>query len=326
MATLVYYSPNGLKQAVFVNREYPTILVGRQEPCEVQAASDQVSRQHCKVRHERGRYLLEDLGSRNGTFLDDRPVEESALLEHGAEIRCGTYRLRFYLEEEERATLAGSDTSLEGDPMTSLEHALASAGAALADLKEGLLTRAPAHLSTMDVELAPGSATEVEMAASISETLPPEAEVEMVALLDLREEWGGRHVWIHRDGRAYALLLGPENGGLEGTYRLQVSGGAFRRVERAVQDKEFRSLGQPDRTSLPDEAQVSVFIKWHDGTTTARCKWAGQRLEAFDTVYSLILGTLRGALSNAVALEEAPGPTWRPAGFPSPEEIRAAIV
>ena len=324
MATLVYYSPNGLKQAVFVNRDYPTVLVGRQEPCEVQAASDQVSRQHCKVRYERGRYLLEDLGSRNGTFVNDRRVEESALLEHGAEIRCGTYRLRFFLEEEERAA-AGSDTTPDGDPVSTMERALASAGAALLELKEGLAARASAPVSTLDVAMVPGTATEVDRAASISETLPPEAEVELVALLDFREEWGGRHVWIHRDGRAYALLLGPENGGLEGTYRLQVSGGAYRRVELAVQAQKFQGLGEPHRTSLPDEAQICIYIQWHDGSGTGRYKWAGQQLEAFDTVYSLVLGTLRGALSNAVALEEPPGPEWHPAGFPSPEEIRKAI-
>ncbi len=321
MAILVYYLPNGLKQAVFVNNEYPTVLVGRQDPCEVQAASDQVSRQHCKVRQEHGRYLIEDLGSRNGTFVDDRRVEGSALLEHGSEIRCGTYRLRFQLEEEERAVSSG-DTSREDDPVTTMERALASAGAALNELKEGLAAR---PIVTVDQELIPASVTEVDMAASISETLPPEAEVELVALLDLRSEWGGRHIWIHRDGRAYALLLGPENDGLEGAFRLEVSGGAFRRLERAVQDREFQDVSEPDRDGLPDESRVCIYAGWRDGTSSTRSKWAGQRIEAFDRVYSLLTGTLRGALSKAVSLEEAAGPDWSPAGFPSPADIRALV-
>ena len=226
------------------------------------------------------------------------------------------------LEDEERAVSAG-DTSGDDDPVASLERALARATAALALLKEGL---AAPPVSTLDQELVPASATEVDLAASISETLPPEAEVELVALLDLRAEWGGRHIWIHRDGRAYALLLGPENDGLEGAFRLEVSGGAFRRLERAVQDREFQTVGESSRDGLPDETRVYVYTGWRNGASTARAQWAGERVEAFDRVYNLLTGTLRGALSKAVPLEEAPGPEWAPAGFPSPTMIRDLIV
>jgi pSer/pThr/pTyr-binding forkhead associated (FHA) protein len=46
-----------------------------------------VSRRHAEVRLERGRWWLVDLGSRNGTRLDDRFVQRAPLL------RAGTVRL-----------------------------------------------------------------------------------------------------------------------------------------------------------------------------------------------------------------------------------------
>ncbi len=325
MATLVYFLPNGLKQAVFVNRDYPAVTVGRQDPCEVQASSDEVSRQHCKVRYEAGRYLLEDLGSRNGTFLDDRRVEGPATLSHGSEIRCGTYRLQFFLEDAElgpRTTEMTTDPTQ--DPLGALEAALASAGVALATLKERAVE--PPQAPTVDHQVVEvtSMATELDAEAAISATLPPDAGVELVVLLDLREQWGGRHLWIHRDGRAYGMLLGPENGGLEGVYRLEVSGGAFGRLERAVQGESFLALGPPGRSSLPDESRVTIFVQWEDGSRSARTKWAGERVEAFDAVNSLIMATMRGAMNSAVPLEEAPGPTWCPAGLPSPADVMEA--
>ena len=118
------------------------------------------------------------------------------------------------------------------------------------------------------------------------------------------------------------MLMGPENGGLEGVHRLDISGGAFRRLERAVQGGDFQSLRPPGRDGLPEESMITIFVQWHDGTRSARRKWAGERMEAFDTVNSLIMATMRGALGNALALEEAPSPDWSPSGFPSPADIQ----
>jgi pilus assembly protein CpaF len=54
-----------------------------------------ISRQHCEIRRQDGRWLVHDLGSRNGTFLDGERIEKSAALAPGASIQVGDYVFTF---------------------------------------------------------------------------------------------------------------------------------------------------------------------------------------------------------------------------------------
>jgi DNA-binding response OmpR family regulator len=47
----------------------------------------QVSRYHVKIRNEDGRYILEDLGSKNGTHLNGTQIQGTAPLQDGDEIQ-----------------------------------------------------------------------------------------------------------------------------------------------------------------------------------------------------------------------------------------------
>jgi hypothetical protein len=53
-----------------------------------------VSRRHAALVERDGRWVIEDLGSLNGTFVNRRRVE-AATLEDGDEIQIGKYRLTF---------------------------------------------------------------------------------------------------------------------------------------------------------------------------------------------------------------------------------------
>ena len=56
-----------------------------------------VSRRHAKViKGQQGQYVIEDMGSLNGTYLDGERVERAALRE-GAQIQIGKYRLVFVI-------------------------------------------------------------------------------------------------------------------------------------------------------------------------------------------------------------------------------------
>src|SRR6476646_6923132 len=48
-------------------------VLGRHPDCDVVIEVGAVSRNHCQVVREGNSYRLEDLGSRNGTFLNDEP-------------------------------------------------------------------------------------------------------------------------------------------------------------------------------------------------------------------------------------------------------------
>jgi DNA-binding winged helix-turn-helix (wHTH) protein len=61
--------------------------IGRGSDCEIVLPERQVSRYHVKIRHEDGRYILEDLGSKNGTHLNGAPFQGTAPLQDGDEIQ-----------------------------------------------------------------------------------------------------------------------------------------------------------------------------------------------------------------------------------------------
>jgi DNA-binding winged helix-turn-helix (wHTH) protein len=66
--------------------------------------SDTVSRQHARILVSAGSATIEDLTSKNGTFVGDEPVASVRALKDGDKIRLGSVRLTF------RATLAGPST------------------------------------------------------------------------------------------------------------------------------------------------------------------------------------------------------------------------
>jgi serine/threonine protein kinase len=57
-----------------------------------------VSRRHARIVRQQGSYVLEDLGSANGTFLDEEKVTAPARLQSGSTIRIGPFEMRFVIE------------------------------------------------------------------------------------------------------------------------------------------------------------------------------------------------------------------------------------
>jgi pSer/pThr/pTyr-binding forkhead associated (FHA) protein len=82
-----------------------TVTVGREPGCEVLLASQTVSRRHALVARDGEGWLVRDLGSGNGTFLDARRVDE-ARLPDGVAVRFGSVPAWF--EEEPEAPLTAS--------------------------------------------------------------------------------------------------------------------------------------------------------------------------------------------------------------------------
>ncbi len=72
--------------------------MGRSRQCDVTVDDANVSRQHAEVRPRGGSWVLNDLGSTNGSRLNGHRVEGSEVLKPGDEIELGTTVLRFELE------------------------------------------------------------------------------------------------------------------------------------------------------------------------------------------------------------------------------------
>ena len=74
----------------------PITTLGRWEGCEVVLPDPEVSRKHAQIRHEGGRYVLVDLGSKNGTQVNGRRVERAFVLTDGDEmVIAPRFRLTF---------------------------------------------------------------------------------------------------------------------------------------------------------------------------------------------------------------------------------------
>lgn len=67
----------------------PQSVIGRDPTATVQLTDGEVSRRHAIVSAGEGLPTVEDLGSSNGTFVDDAPVTGEVELEPGQRIRVG---------------------------------------------------------------------------------------------------------------------------------------------------------------------------------------------------------------------------------------------
>ena len=66
------------------------LVIGRSAPAGLIITHPEVSRRHARLIFQQGNYLLEDLGSSNGTFVNGQPIRSPQVLENGAEIQLGS--------------------------------------------------------------------------------------------------------------------------------------------------------------------------------------------------------------------------------------------
>lgn len=67
--------------------EQTPLLIGRDDGCDVVIAERQVSRQHAAIAREEENYVLRDLNSKNGTFVNGRELDGAYALQDGDEIQ-----------------------------------------------------------------------------------------------------------------------------------------------------------------------------------------------------------------------------------------------
>ena len=75
-------------------------LIGRSTEA-VPLHDDSVSRRHAELTPDEGRWWIRDLDSSNGTWINDRPIEDRTPLAPGDRIRCGDTTLVLARDEED---------------------------------------------------------------------------------------------------------------------------------------------------------------------------------------------------------------------------------
>src|SRR5215218_2650542 len=99
-----------LKGAIFALNE-ESLIIGRETAANLCIADASVSRRHSKLEKNDTGFVLTDLESLNGTFVNDVPVK-SRLLEHGDRVRIGDSQFVFLTHEGDAASKS-SDVKLD---------------------------------------------------------------------------------------------------------------------------------------------------------------------------------------------------------------------
>lgn len=77
------------------------VTIGRRPPAEIVLLDDAVSGQHARLTHRQGEWVVEDLGSTNGTYVNGRRLTGPVTLRPGDLVVTGKAAWRY--EEEGRA-------------------------------------------------------------------------------------------------------------------------------------------------------------------------------------------------------------------------------
>jgi pSer/pThr/pTyr-binding forkhead associated (FHA) protein len=88
---LLWRDRHGVAQSRRLDRD---LVVGRDPACDLVLSSNQVSRQHCRLRCPPGAVWVEDLNSTQGTRVNDEPVQLQRLAD-GDVLGVGTHALVF---------------------------------------------------------------------------------------------------------------------------------------------------------------------------------------------------------------------------------------
>lgn len=82
---------NGTSCTVPLDRDL--VVLGRSKKCTVRLSDPRISSRHCQVFQIDGTWYLQDLRSRNKTFINDKPLEGRTPLANGDRISVGTIRI-----------------------------------------------------------------------------------------------------------------------------------------------------------------------------------------------------------------------------------------
>jgi hypothetical protein len=69
-------------------------LIGRANDNTIVLGDSTVSGYHARISYQHDQWWLEDLGSRNGSFLNEIPVTEPLVITYGDELQLGSIRMR----------------------------------------------------------------------------------------------------------------------------------------------------------------------------------------------------------------------------------------
>lgn len=78
----------------------PEVTIGRDSTCECSLDEPTISARHARLSYHHTQWWVEDLHSRNGSFLNDEPVRSQVVITSGDSLRCGSVVLTIAIEQD----------------------------------------------------------------------------------------------------------------------------------------------------------------------------------------------------------------------------------
>ena len=81
--------------------EQKEVSIGRDPTCDICLDNTGISRQHARIQRTPGGYIVEDLGSANGTFLNEQPVKRD-FIGHDDVVQIGKFAMWIGIDADRR--------------------------------------------------------------------------------------------------------------------------------------------------------------------------------------------------------------------------------
>ena len=114
MAKIFFVGLDGTEKSYRLQTHRP-FTVGRDPGNDIILRDPKVSRHHAEIVFERGFFVLHDLASANGTYVNGKRVRVAPLT-HGAKLRMGNSYGRFSEELPTETDAPGADAMEQGSP------------------------------------------------------------------------------------------------------------------------------------------------------------------------------------------------------------------
>jgi len=111
--TLQIYIEGSPEQTLEITQDQ--FILGRLPECDVYLPYLEVSRRHCQFRRlDQGKWRVEDLGSTNGTFLNQSRLQEAAVINDGDYIELGNVTIKVQLAASQSAQSSVNQDAANG--------------------------------------------------------------------------------------------------------------------------------------------------------------------------------------------------------------------
>jgi pSer/pThr/pTyr-binding forkhead associated (FHA) protein len=92
---------SGRKKGAEIPLDHLPLQIGRSRDCQLRSSSAAVSRHHCAVVEENGHLFIQDLASRNGTYVNGERVEVAVELKPHDVVQVGPLIFKVEADEAE---------------------------------------------------------------------------------------------------------------------------------------------------------------------------------------------------------------------------------